>query len=70
MTRWVKKVEDDVRQGACHLCIVGTKADLVREHPSRAAVSPQACSSACDPRVQSDICAIAHTGVGCRPPLR
>jgi len=40
-TRWVKKVEDDVQQGACHLCIVGTKADLVRDHPSRAAVSAQ-----------------------------
>jgi len=39
--RWVKKVEDDVKLGQCHVCIVGTKADLVRDDPSRAKVSRQ-----------------------------
>ena len=40
-TRWLKKVEDDVESGQCHLCIVGTKKDLVQAEPSRARVTPQ-----------------------------
>lgn len=42
-TRWIKKVEDDVRAGTCHLCIVGTKADIVKGAPSARAVTPQEC---------------------------
>lgn len=41
--RWVKKVEEEVRQGQCHICIVGTKADLLRDNPSALAVTAEAC---------------------------
>ena len=40
-TRWMNKVENDVRQGSCHLCIVGTKADLARDHATRVCVSQE-----------------------------
>merc|ERR1711998_330204 len=37
MGKWVERVRN--RVGECHICVVGTRADLVRKHPSRLAVS-------------------------------
>jgi len=37
-TKWVKKVTDEAESG-CHICIVGTKADLVQSQMASRAVS-------------------------------